>query len=628
MSEVQPDTVAGEHPPRLGGALSAMGAVPTIALTAAIGLFLIACGYTAGRFSVPIAPVVYWTGVATIVLPAAFALLRSASRRDNVLILSVVGLALYGAKVVLAPTAFTLFDEFHHVVTLNNMVESHHLFDRNNILPASPYYPGLEIATAALVSMGVPVWLAATLLVGAARLLLVLSLYLFVEAVSRSPRIAAIATLLYMANPSFLIFDAQFAYESLALPLALFALFCVHRRVEGPRRDAVAITVAFLITLFSTIVTHHITSIALALFLVTWAATGSVARRFDRSASASTPGVLGPAIVAVAGTIGWILYVATVTVGYLAPAFQGALQQVLSLITGIEGGRELFRAATGEPAPTWELVVGFGAVGLILAALPFGLAVLWRTNRTNPTGLALGLVALAYPATLIPRFTARGAEISARTVAFTFIGVGFVLALLVIQILRSERKLPSRFGRSVVLVGVGVLFAGGIIVGVPPWGRMPGPYRVAADARSVEPQGIASAEWALENLGPDNRFMSDRTNRALLATYGRQHPISTVGDRVDLKDAFFDTQFTAEGRQLLSAADVGFVIADFRLPTALPTVGVYVDRGEVIGGPGPWTQPMPSEALEKWNLIPGVDRLYDAGSIRIYDVRAIVDAGP
>jgi hypothetical protein len=607
--------------------LAAVGAVPTIAFTASLGLFLIAGSYTAGRFSLPIATIVYWVGVASIILPAAFHLTRSSSRRDDILVLSLVGLALYGAKVVQAPGAFTLFDEFQHWATLNNIVSSHHLFGPNNILLASPYYPGLEIITSALVSSGISVWLAATMVIGVARLLLVFSLFLFLERAAESSRVAAFATFFYMANPSFLIFDAQFAYESLALPLALFALFCVIRRVDGPRRDAAAITIAFLFGVIGTVVTHHITSIALAAFLICWAATGYIVRRFTRRSTEWRPGLFGPAMVAIAATVGWILFVATVTVGYLAPAFQGALLQVLSLILGAEGSRELFRAATGELSPTWELLVGFGTVGLILVCLPFGLAILWRTNRQNYNGLALGLVALAYSATLIPRFTARGAELSARTVAFTFVGIGFILALVVIEGMRSKRPFSARFGRRLVLAGVALVFVGGIIVGIPPWARLPGPYRVAADARSVEPLGITTARWTLANLGPGNRFMSDRTNRLLLATYGRQHPISTVGDHVDLKDAYFATQFGESELHALSVAEVSFVIADMRLPTALPTVGVYVDRGEVIGGPG-WTQPMPRAALEKWDLIPGVGRIYDAGSIRIYDVRSVVNAAP
>ena len=67
----------------------------------------------------------------------------------------------------------------------------------------------------------------------------------------------------------------------------------------------------------------------------------------------SSPGA-GPALIALIGTFAWMLYVASVTVGYLAPAFGGAVDQVLSLIAGEEAGRELFRAAPAATSPSLE----------------------------------------------------------------------------------------------------------------------------------------------------------------------------------------------------------------------------------------------------------------------------------
>ena len=270
MSEVRPDTVAGELPPRPGGVMSAIGAVPAIALTAAIGLFLIACGYTAGRFSVARCAR-SCTGPA---LPRSSCRPPSPScgrrsRRDNVLH------PVRGRPGALWRQGRARPDRVHAVrrvpprgdpqqhgrVAPSLRPEQHPA--RQSVLPG----PGDRDGGAG--QHGRPGLACGDVADRRGAAASRVSLYLFVEAVSRSPRIAAMATLLYMANPSFLIFDAQFAYESLALPLALFALFCVLRRVEGPRRDAVAITIAFLITLFSIIVTHHITSIALALFLMT-----------------------------------------------------------------------------------------------------------------------------------------------------------------------------------------------------------------------------------------------------------------------------------------------------------------------------------------------------------------------
>ena len=345
-------------------------------------------------------------------------------------------------------------------------------------------------------------------------------------------------------------------------------------------------------------------------------------------------------------TVAWMLFVASVTVGYLAPAFGGALQQVIGLIAGEEGSRELFRTATGGAAPLWEQALGYASVAIVMAALPLGLVVLWRRYRTSALALTLGLAAMLYPVTLVARLTTQGAELAARSAEFIFLGAGFVVAIAGLAVLDaltgSPLPLRSRLarlpgvaavrggrwrgvGRPLAVLGVVVLFAGGAVLATPAWARLPGPYLVSADPRSVSPEGIAAASWTLQALGPGHRFLSDRTNRTLLATYGRQHPISAVGDQIDVKAPYFDTNLSNTDLRVLRRADTGFVIADMRLPTSLPYVGVYVERGE-LNTTGTWLTPMPVAALTKWDATRGADRIYDSGDIRIFDIRLMTDA--
>ena len=63
---------------------------------------------------------------------------------------------MYAIKLIHSPGSFTLFDEFHHWATLDDILVTGHLFIHNNILPASPFYPGLEIVSSAMVSAGCP----------------------------------------------------------------------------------------------------------------------------------------------------------------------------------------------------------------------------------------------------------------------------------------------------------------------------------------------------------------------------------------------------------------------------------------------------------------------------------------
>ena len=128
----------------------------------------------------------------------------------------------------------------------------------------------------------------------------------------------------------------------------------------------------------------------------------------------------------------------------------------------------------------------------------------------------------------------------------------------------------------------------------------------------------------LDHLGTDNRVMTDRDNRIMTKTYGLQHPMSAVGDQIDVKAAYFATDINPDVIALLQSGHVRYVLSDDRLPTSLPYTGVYVERGEIATGA--WTAPMPAAALDKWNGDPEVDRVYDAGPLKLYDVSRLHDA--
>ena len=641
-----------------------LGGLPRTAFLAALGLFIVAVADTLARLQIGIAPIVWWLGLLLIVVPLAARLIgRDARRRERLALVLLAGLALYGVKIMGAPSSFVMLDEFLHWATLDDIVVSGRLFTTNNILLASPYYPGLEIASDLLLRAGFSTWEAGVLVVGFGRVLMMLVLFLLYERAGGDDRLASVGVLVYAANPGFLFFDSQFAYESLALPLAVFTLWCIQRRevatgstlpgTPGPADTQrltrlaraghpLALTGALLLSIGAVVVTHHVTALALSGCLVVWALVGTVVRlRGGRPT-----GLVGPAIMAIIATAAWMLYVASITVGYLAPAVGGAIDQVFSLIAGDEGSRELFRSATGVDAPAWEQVVGYASVAVMVLALPIALPIIWRRWRASALPLTLAVIALLFPVSLIARLTARGAELAQRSAEFIFIGAAFVAALAALAVLdtaagrapadgwrsgivawllrlfRVSGDRARRFGTAAVMTGLIILFLGGAILGIAPWARLPGPFLVAADPRSVSPQGIDAATWTLDALGPGQRFLSDRIDRVLLATYGRQHPISSTGDKVNLRSAYFDDTLTPEDQALLTGAGVDYVIADHRLPTSLPYVGVYVERGEQFTS-GPWTTPMDAAALDKWAALSGSDRVYDNGAVQIMDIRRL-----
>ena len=117
---------------------------------------------------------------------------------------------------------------------------------------------------------------------------------------------------------------------------------------------------------------------------------------------------------------------------------------------------------------------------------------------------------------------------------------------------------------------IAVMSLGGIIVGVAPWARLPGPYLVSADARSVEPEGIAAALWAREVLGRNNNLVADRVNRIIMSAYGQQNLITTYETGVPVRRLYLTNEIGPIHRQIIAAGDIKYLLADQRLTTGLP----------------------------------------------------------
>ncbi|MGH3166354.1 MAG: hypothetical protein ACRDN0_10735, partial [Trebonia sp.] len=94
----------------------------------------------------------FWAGLVLIFVPSAAVLLLSARSREARLAAALgFGLALYLAKVVYEPTAFTFHDEFAHYRNAANLLAPGQLFGYNPLIRATAYYPGLAVATDAIV---------------------------------------------------------------------------------------------------------------------------------------------------------------------------------------------------------------------------------------------------------------------------------------------------------------------------------------------------------------------------------------------------------------------------------------------------------------------------------------------
>ena len=135
----------------------------------------------------------FWLGLVVLYLPIALRLLKEdVSRDERIGLVVILGVALYLVKILQNPTAFIQFDEFLHVRTAIDVLDKRHLFSRNSLLPVSPLYPGLEIATTAIANLtGLSIFWSGALLLLVARVIFILSLFIFTEIVCGSARSSA-----------------------------------------------------------------------------------------------------------------------------------------------------------------------------------------------------------------------------------------------------------------------------------------------------------------------------------------------------------------------------------------------------------------------------------------------------
>jgi hypothetical protein len=579
-------------------------------LVSAAALLAVAVAHSLGRSGRPGGQALFWLGV---LVPFALAAVRlgsmAVSRLERVGIVVVVGMTLYLVKVLQNPFAFLYSDEFNFAYNAQRVLDTHSLFDENPILSVSASYPGLATATSAVAELtGLGVFGAGLLVIGATRLLVTLSLFLLFEEITRSARIAGLAVLLYGAHPNFLFYSAEFGYESLALPLAALALAGVTRwmrREDDSLRHAWSIAV--LIVIVAVVMTHHMTTYALLAFLLAAAGVSALVRRRGRT--------LNPwPFAAFAGlvTIGWLVFAASNTVGYLTFIFVRALRSAINTALNEAPARELFQSdKPGAPSQSGEQFIAVASVVLIAVSLPIAARFVWKHYR-RPVPLVLTGAGIGYLAMLSLRFIPNAWEIGNRTSEFLFVGVAFLVA---IAGLRVAAALRPPLGRIVLVGGATLVFAGGVVAALPPDLRLSLPYRISVQDRVLEPQGVVAARWARAHLGQDRRILADESNARLLLSEG-QHPLA--GGAPNKDDVLVDDILAPWMVKILREERVEFVLMDRRRIRQDRLAAYYFDSARARRA-GRYQVAF----AVKFERQPGTSRVFDSGDITIFDVRQV-----
>src|SRR6266567_505035 len=337
-----------------------LGLLPILTLTSTSGLLIVSFAYYISPYGNLVFEFFFLLGLLLIFLPNLVWLLSPApSRLERICLLCVVGICFYLVSFMVSPLHFSGYDEFLAWRTADDILRTGHLFSENPMLPVGPYYSGLEIVTNTLSTIsGLSTFQAGILVISAARLLMILSLFLLYEQVTKSSRMAGIATIIYMTNPHFLFFDAAFSYETLALPLATFMLYIL-ARYEIRDKDHRWVIFTAWVVLAAVTITHHMTDFVFVGLLILWAAVSL----FRPSSRDTRIHLVAIALFGVLLSLAYAFLLKGNPVrGYLSEYFASAFNELGHIIAGTSTSRPFFTSQGASPAPLWDRLLILASV--------------------------------------------------------------------------------------------------------------------------------------------------------------------------------------------------------------------------------------------------------------------------
>ena len=559
-----------------------LGAVPILTLSTGLGLLLCSAANALSRATITTSPVIFWLGVAVIAAPVLFRLTSDRiSTVERFVLVCMFGLALYGVKVIRDSPIFTLPGELTHGFTTNQVVATHHLFQANPIIAATKYYPGLEAATSSLTTItGLSSYTCGVILVAVARLTLMGSLFLLFLRISRSSRIAGIATAAYAVNFNFILWEGQYSHESLAIPLMALVLMAVAEREAAPRRALPPWGPPIVLAICAVVVTDHLASYAVA---VTLCLLSLVMWRLNRSWKLRNPWRF--ALFATALALAW----AFASIGQFSP---------------VVTGRELVQLGSfAQGAPLPARVIAAAAIVLLAIGFLMGMRRLWPGLRQEPFFVVFALEAIGFFAAVALRVVPSGRVTAGRAGEILFIGLAFVIGYAGVERWRPH---GIRVGRIVMSAALVVVLVGGAILDWPWDTVLPPPVEAAAGGGTIVSPTLALGQWA-ERFGPPGRYAALTADSLLLLDPGQKNASGAADHEV--YTILTGTTLTAAQLQFLRSEHVRYVVVDRRQVSADGLRGYFFTTTE--------SGRFPIRSKTKFNRFA---RIYASGAITIYDL--------
>jgi hypothetical protein len=583
-----------------------LGQIPLLTLVAGIGVLVCTAANLLERGTDSPPTIIYWIGLLIIGVPIFYRLLsEEPSYRERLGLVVLFGIALFCVKVAHDSPMFIFPDEFAHSFNTNQIVHHHELFRFNPLLPITPHYPGLEAVTSALMSLtGVSSFTAGTLVIGAARLMMMLGMFLLFARVSRSARIAGIGVATFAGSSNFLFWSAQFSYESLSLPLMIVALLTFVEWDSAEPKWRRSWGILLVLVLAAIVVTHHLTSYATIIIF-------TVLALLYRGLGVKRPNPWRFAVIAAAMVAFWLLVVAGPTKDYLWPVLKNAFEGAFNTASGEAAPRHLFNGGSTDVGvtPLLPRAVALLAIALLGLGMLYGLRTVWRRYRLQPLPLVLVLGSLGFFAALMLRFAPSAWETGNRAGGFFFIGLAFVVAHAIVHLLQARSRVRWRYLG--LAGGLGVILLGGAISGWPWDAQLTPPLRASAEGHEIVSEPVALAEWVQREL-PGERMGAPEADARLLVAPGEA--IAFAGESPDIKDIVRTPTLASWELPLLKEERIKYVVGD-RRDASEDNV-----RGYFFHVPGEGNEALTEKGvIGKFSRLP-VARLFDSGRIVLFDL--------
>lgn len=470
-------------------------------------------------------------------------------------------------------------DEFGHLYqTRRVLTDGLFPVGDNPLLKVAPEFPLLHWMTAGFTRLGLDIWVAASVVASLAHVATAVGVFALVNVTLRRRRAAAVGALFYMLQPGWLFFSAQFAYETLALPLliATVTIALWARTVTAPHRHVALCGVVVGSTL--TALAHHFASVVLVVMLLGLLAAGATSE--EKRLWVSRGDVVAT-VVSVIVVAAWLTSRGVALFDYYAPTVDSLVQRVRSDSTGTRA------AFSGSAVPTFERWAGFLFPFMVLGLYLRAVAVTWTSWRAWPVEKVFTVLGGSFFVSLPLVFTTAGSEASHRWWAYAYVGLAVTIASAWAQPISWPwmRAIPSKVRTGAVVAAVVVAAVGGGAAGTTVGYRFPGPEEIGNDARSVSAPAREMADVLFDRFGPASSsgigVLTDRYTAQQLVGYGMQRTTRpSVG--YPAWNLLFSTDPDAlrDIAAMLRHDNIAVVVVDIRMATDRPVLGYWFNRTE------------------------------------------------